>query len=192
MFSDESRFNLSVSDGRVKVWRRRGERFADRHIDEVDAYGRGSVMVWAGISIGGKTELVFIEGNLNSRRYIDEILAPHVVPYAGAIGESFVLQDDNARPHRGIIVNEYLENQGITRMDWPAVSPDLNPIEHLWDILGRRATPRLNPDSTLNDIRAILLEEWQQIPQLQVDRLINSMRRRCTECIEAEGGLTHY
>ena len=192
MFSDESRFNLSVSDGRVRVWRRRGERLNDRHIDEIDAYGRGGVMVWAGISTGGKTDLVIVDGNLTSQRYVDEILRPHVVPYAGAIGESFILQDDNARPHRGLIVQDFLDEQGISRMNWPAVSPDLNPIEHMWDILGRRVTPRLNPDSTVNDLKVILVEEWSQITIQQVDRLIGSMRRRCTECIEAAGGHTHY
>ncbi len=192
MFSDESRFNLSVSDGRIRVWRRHGERFMDRHIQEVDAYGRGSVMVWAGISIGGKTDLIVIDGTLTALRYIEEVIRPNVIPYAGAIGDSFILQDDNARPHRGNIVNEYLEEQGIARMDWPAVSPDLNPIEHLWDNLGRKVTPRLNPDSTVNDLRRILLEEWDQIPQESVNTLIHSMRRRCTECIQAAGGHTHY
>ena len=55
MFSDESRFCLRKNDGRVRVWRRQGERFAECCIDRVTAYGGGSVMVWAGISIAGKT-----------------------------------------------------------------------------------------------------------------------------------------
>ena len=58
-------------------------------------------MVWGGVSEGGKTDLVVIEGSLNANKYVQEVLGPHVVPYAGAVGESFVLMDDNARPHRG-------------------------------------------------------------------------------------------
>ncbi|GFS50120.1 hypothetical protein TNCV_2571 [Trichonephila clavipes] len=65
-------------------------------------------MVWGGISIGGRTDLHIIR---NGRRYADEILRPRVIPYAGAIGDSFVFQDDNARPHRAHLVENMLEDE---------------------------------------------------------------------------------
>ncbi|GFU78090.1 transposable element Tcb2 transposase [Trichonephila clavipes] len=84
-------------------------------------------MVWGGISIGGRTDLHIIRnGTLTGRRYADEILRPHVIPYAGAIGNSFVFQDDNARPHRARLVENMLEAETIQRMEFPACSPDLN------------------------------------------------------------------
>ena len=61
-------------------------------------------------------------------RYRDEILAPVAIPYLQNLGPNAILQDDNARPHRARIITEYLQNEGVERMEWPAVSPDLNPI----------------------------------------------------------------
>ena len=105
---------------------------------------------------------------------------------------SALLQDDNARPHRVRIVDAYLQQQHITRIDWPACSPDLNPIEHVWDQLGRVVQARLNVNSTRADLRRFLVEEWDRLPQDNVQRLVHSMRRRCAACIAARGGPTHY
>ena len=78
-------------------------------------------------------------------------------PFAGALGQDFVLMHDNARPHTARVVQAYLEQEGIDVMEWPARSPDLNPIEHLWDILQRRVSERQNPQATA--LTAALREE---------------------------------
>ncbi|GBN35036.1 hypothetical protein AVEN_129147-1 [Araneus ventricosus] len=70
-------------------------------------------------------------GALTAQRYRDDILRPIVVPYAAAIGDESILMEDNARPHRAELVDNFLFDEGIFRMDWPAYSPDLNPIEHV-------------------------------------------------------------
>ena len=85
-----------------------------------------------------------------------------------------------------------MQQEQITRVDWPACSPDLDPIEHAWGQLGRAVHTRLNVDSTHAVLRRILLEEWDRLPQNNIQRLIHSMRRRCAECIAAGGGPTHY
>ena len=149
-------------------------------------------MVWGGISIGGRTDLMIIDENLTAQRYVGEILRPHVLPYAVAVGNDLTFQDDNARPHRGRVANAFVEDECINRMDCPAVSPDLNPIEHLWDILGRKVNERLTADSTIAELRGLLHEEWIRIPQRTIDNLLNSMRRRCAERIAENGGHTHY
>ena len=106
-----------------------GGQHAECCIQPVTAFAGGSVMVWGGITLTNKTPLIQINGNLNSIRYVAEILRPHVVPHAAAIGDGFILMDDNTRPHRGRVVTEFLAGAAIERMLWPANSPDLNPIE---------------------------------------------------------------
>ena len=99
LFSDESRFALSNSDGRIRVYRRRNERYADCCVLQRDRFGGGgSVMVWAGISYWNHTQLVVIDGNLNAQKYRDRVLAPHVVPLLQNHGVISVFQQDNARP----------------------------------------------------------------------------------------------
>ncbi|KFM72421.1 hypothetical protein X975_15941, partial [Stegodyphus mimosarum] len=89
-------------------------------------------MVWAGISLGYLTDLhIFKRGSLTAVWYRDEVLEPIVILYVVAVDPTFLLMDDNARPHRADIVDDYLESKGIVRMAWPAYLPDLNPIENL-------------------------------------------------------------
>ncbi|GFW42789.1 DDE_3 domain-containing protein [Trichonephila clavipes] len=83
--------------------------------------------------------------------------------------------DDNARPHRDRIVEEYLEDHGLERMEWPARSPDLNPIEHLWGYLGREVAALNPPPRSLHELKQGLLCVWSSLPIPVSDNLINSM-----------------
>ncbi|GFT06453.1 transposable element Tcb2 transposase [Trichonephila clavipes] len=180
LFTDESQFSLESDTRRVLVWRDRGTRKNPAFVRERSQYRRAGWMVWGGISIGGRTDLHIIRnGTLTGRRYEDEILRPYVIPYAVAIGDSFVFQDDNARPHRARLVENMLEAETIQRMEWPAFYPDLNPIEHVWDMLGRRIAARPRPPATVRDLEIALLEEWNSIPQSLIDNFIASMANRC-------------
>lgn len=193
LFTDESRFALESDDKRVRVWRERGTRNQDKSIIEHHAFRGGSVMVWAGISMGYRTELhIFKGGPVTSARYRDEVLDPIVRLYAAAVGPDFLLMDDNARPHRANIVDEYLESEGISRLEWPAYSPDLNPIENLWDALGRAVSARLPPPGSLRELETALMEEWPLLSSAMVDHLIESMDNRCKVCVKVRGGHIPY
>ena len=127
-----------------------------------------------------------------SVRYRNEILEPVAIPYLQNLGPNSILQDDNARPHRGRIITEILQNLGVERMEWPAVSPDLNPIEYLWDQLGRTVCVRVTNATMLANLRQILVEEWDAIPQQCMTRLVTSMRTRCQAVVAAYGSSTRY
>ncbi|GFW00338.1 DDE_3 domain-containing protein [Trichonephila clavipes] len=124
--------------------------------------------------------------------YRDVILEQHVRLFWGAMNAKFLFMDDNARPHRANIVDECLQSENITRMDWPAYSPDMNPKEHVWDMHGRRIAFRQPPPTYLPDLRIALLDEGCNIPQDQIDNLILNMPRRCKDCIGSSGKHTPY
>lgn len=174
-FPDEFKFNLKFSDGRVRIYRRRRERFADGCVKEVDRLGGSGVMIWGGISHVGKTNLKIVVGNLNGIRYCEEIL-----------------EQDKARCHISRVAMNFLNDNHIRTLPWPALSPDLNPIEHLWDELGRRVHRRVNPLESIDQLQRALTDEWNNIPRAFVMRLIGSMRRMCLAVINSRGGHTRY
>ena len=71
--------------------------------------------------------------------------------------------DENSRPHRAHLVNEFLHDN-IARLEWPACSADMNPIEHAWAVFGRD-----DPSNTLTDLRRIAVEEWENLDQQDLD-----------------------
>ena len=90
---------LSHHDGRIRVFRRRGERFAVDCLIEKDRFGRGSVMVWGGIMGRRKTNLIVAQGNLNAQGYINQILQLEAAfPFLQRHGPA-ILMHDNARPY---------------------------------------------------------------------------------------------
>ncbi|GFY14196.1 transposable element Tcb2 transposase [Trichonephila clavipes] len=109
---------------RIFIWRDRGSRNNPAFVHESVRFGGGGVLV-------------------------EEILKPIVVPYAAAIGDDFILMDDNSRAHRANFVEDSFFEELIVRMEWPACSADMNSIEHVWDALGRRVAGHPSPPQTL-------------------------------------------
>ncbi|GFV15139.1 transposable element Tcb2 transposase [Trichonephila clavipes] len=169
LFTDKSRFSTRSDSQRVLIWRDIGTRFYTSNIKVRHPYGGPEVLVWGGIMLNGRTELhIFDRGSVMGDQYCEEVLLPHVRRFRGAIGPDFIFMDDNARPHWTLAVEELLESEDITRMDWPAYSPDLNPIHH--------------PENT-EQLKQMLIKVWALLPQEMLHQLVLSMRRRCEATI---------
>ena len=128
---------------------------------------------------------MFIDGGtLTAHRYIEEVLVLHVVPYAHFVGGAFLLTHVNDRAHAArCVMMQYLDEVGVNRIEWPARSPDLNPIEHIWDRLGRLVRNRIHVPSSLQELRVALQEEWNNMDQMVIHDLVNGENRRLAAAI---------
>ncbi|KAF2889748.1 hypothetical protein ILUMI_16425 [Ignelater luminosus] len=165
LFTDESKFNLWFSDGLLRVWRRRNERYA-------------ACTFSSKVPFGGREILVALTAAI----YIEDILLLHVVPYGPFIGNNFILiQDKHVQKLLELSVNF------LTKLK---LGPKPYSIEHVWDVLGRQIRNRQPPSETLNDLRIALTEEWNNIPQKDIRHLITNMNCRLSEVLRARGGNT--
>lgn len=189
-FSDESKFNLFGSDGKKHVRRKAGERLSSKCVKKTLKFGGGSVMVWGMISSEGVGPLVRIYGRVNAETY-KQLLQQHVIESLRlSPNQPSIFMQDNAPCHKAKKVISYLEEEEIRVMDWPAQSPDLNPIENVWKMIGERAQTR-NPQNQ-NHLWDLLKEEWEKINPEFCKKLIQSCGRRCSEVIKNKGMFTKY
>lgn len=192
IFTDESRFRLFRSDGRIRVWREPRQELLQQHVQSCDGQGP-SVHVWAGISMRGRTQLVFLDANVNGDEYA-RLLQTHLLPFVnnhfGGVANC-ILQDDNAPAHRAAAVSELKDQLHLRTLRWPSRSPDMNPIEHVWDFI-KRSVQRQNPPQTVAELRNAVANAWQEIPQDFFRRLVLGMPRRVNALLLARGGYTRF
>ena len=164
------------------------------HIVGTTAFGGGGVTVWGCFSHDCKLSLQILNGTLDGLKYRDDILDGHVGPHFEnyALADRPMFQDDNARPHRARVVRDFIETEAIDTLPWPAMSPDMNPIEHVWDFIGRKVNQRNPRCQNVRELEVALVEEWQRFPQYRLRRLVAGMRRRVEHLHRKRGGYTRY
>ncbi|GFW11330.1 transposable element Tcb1 transposase [Trichonephila clavipes] len=151
VFTDESCICLQHHDGRIQIWRHRGERMLNSCVMHHHNGSAPGIMVWGGIGNHSRTPLLRIAGTLNSQRYISEVLEPVVLPHLQDLVTA-IFQQDNARPLVARIVQMFFVNHQIELLPWPTRSPDLSLIENMWYMVAQRLTqitPSCHTRSTL-------------------------------------------
>lgn len=192
LFSDETRIGLASDSRRHRVWRAPGRQERLAFPQEVVPYQGGTVMFWGGIMFNRRTALIPIERTMTGNIYAENIIRPIIHLLRNDIGENFIFMDDNARPHRTQAVQNALQDGNIRRLDWPAMSPDMNPIEHMWDYVKRAIRSRNHPPISVQELTLAAQEEWNNIPQQTINNLIISMHRRVSALLENRGRHTEY
>lgn len=199
VWSDETKVNRICSDGVQYGWVEVGDALSDRAVTETVKFGGGSVMVWGCMSWLGAGILHKVVGRMDSHQYID-ILKAGLLPTIENIGrdpelpppDQLIFQQDNDPKHTAGITKAWFEEEGIKTLKWPAQSPDLNPIEHLWAHLKRKLGEYRESPGGVHDLWHRLKEEWVKIPKEVCQSLIESMPRRIGAVIKAKGGHTKY
>ncbi len=190
LYSDESKFCISFGNQGSRVWRKSGEAQNPCCLKSSVKFPQ-SVMIWAAMSSAGVGPLCFLKSTVNAAIY-QEILEHFMLPSADKLyGDAdFIFQQDLAPAHTAKSTTSWLNDHGVGVLDWPANSPDLNPIENLWGIVKRKM--RDTRPNNADDLKATVKETWASIPPQQCHKLITSMPRRIEAVIKAKGASTKY
>jgi len=161
IWSDESKFQLQSNGRIVWVWRKKNEAFKkDNTVGTVKHSPH--IMVWGCFTGHGLGHLTEVSGRMNAYQYRD-ILIANLQSSAEEMGirDNFIFQHDNDPKHTSKLVKSYLDDAKVEVLQWPAQSPDLNPIEHLWDELDRTIPKKRR--KSLKDFKSAIFESWSSI-----------------------------
>ena len=191
LWTDESKFNLFGSDRKVMVWQTPKEELDPKCTVPTMKYDEGNVKCWGYFSSCGVGNLVFIDGNMTGEVYRD-ILQKNLFESIKKLnlGREWAMQQDNDPKHRAHIVTHWLKEKEVELLKWPPFSPNLNPVEHMWDEVERRMKKEKLKNET--ELKQSLLRVWHGIGTDVTKKLVDSVPNRLNEVIRMNGYPTRY
>ena len=194
IWSDETKINRFGSDGRHWAWKKKGESLSDRLVSPTVKFGGGSLMMWGCMSWEGVGYATRIEGRMDADLYVsileDEL--QQSIKYFKKRRQDLIFQQDNDPKHTSKKAKTWFQDHRIQVMEWPAQSPDLNPIEHLWQQLKQRLATYEHPAQGINELWERVEREWEEIDASVCQNLIEGLPKRVLEVYMAEGGYTTH
>nr|CAH7751245.1 unnamed protein product [Callosobruchus chinensis] len=128
---------------------------------------------WRNVLFSDESRFGLIPGTNTGAYYLQKIINAIVQSLRNEIGDQFIFRDNNVRPHRTRAVQQALGNGNIARLEWPAMFPDMNPIEHVWNYVSRAIFNRNNPPRSTQELIVAATEEWENIPQEVINNLFD-------------------
>lgn len=193
IFVDESKFSLFRNDKKQeKVYRRRNEAYLLKNLSATVKHGGESVMVWGAMGYEGVGNLQYIQGNMDKTIYLN-ILKENLQASAEKLGieNSFHFYQDNDPKHKALDVRLWLLYNCPKCIETPPQSPDINPIEHLWEHLERQIR-KTRAVRNKKELKALISEEWNKIPPDVTKKLVTSIPSRLAAVIKHKGNPTPY
>jgi transposase len=194
IWSDESKFNIFGSDGREYCWKFKGEPLKDHHIKGTVKFGGGGVFVWGCMTAEGIGNLCKIDGGLDAALYCQILEEDFLgtLEYYNLDLDNVIFQQDNDPKHTARVTKEWLEENNVIVLEWPAQSPDLNPIEHIWSEVERRLRKLDQPVKNKNDLWDKIQTVWNNIEVNVCTKLIETMPERIKDVYLVKGGYTRW
>ncbi|CAB1439250.1 unnamed protein product [Pleuronectes platessa] len=171
LWSDETKIELFGLNAKRYVWRKPNTAHHPEHTIPTVKHGGGSIMLWGCFSSAGTGKLVRIEGKMDGAKY-REILEENLMQSAKdlRLGRRFIFQQDNDPKHTARATKEWFGLKNVNVLKWPSQSPDLNPIENLWQDL-KIAVHRRSP-SNLTELHLFCQEEWTNLSISRCAKLV--------------------
>jgi DDE superfamily endonuclease len=189
LWSDKSKYNVFGSDGRKRVWRYPKEALKIQNLNPTVKHGEGSVMVWGCMVSNGAGTVEFVDGIMDQYKY-QGILDRNLKQSSRqlGLGRRFIFQQDNDPKHSAKSTMEYFRKNKISKLEWPLQSPDLNPIEHLWEHVEREL--RKEGFSGIAGLKTRIETVWNDISPDVTRNLVSSMPRRLEAVLKPNVGPT--